>query len=58
MKKTKKIKYKATDPKRFKLMFKDDNPSYKELSKGEAVELDLNNKMVIHWLNNKIIIKE
>ena len=58
MNKTKKIKYKAADPKRFKLMFKDDNPSYKELSKGEAVELDLNHKMVIHWLNNKIIIKE
>ena len=53
-----KIKYKATNPSQFKLWYTDQAPSYSELSKGESVELDTNDKNVIDWLNNKIIIKE
>ena len=53
--KSKKIKYKATNPKEFSEMHNDTVPYYKELCDGEAVELDVNNKTVIGWLYNKII---
>ena len=53
--KSKKIKYKATNPKEFAEMHNDIVPCYKELCDGEAVELDENNKIVIGWLYNKII---
>ena len=53
--KSKKIKYKAANPKEFSEMHNDIVPCYKELCDGAAVELDENNKTVIGWLNNKII---
>ena len=53
--KSKKITYKATNPKEFAEMHNDIVPCYKELCDGEAVELDENNKIVIGWLYNKII---
>ena len=53
--KSKKVKYKATNPKEFSEMHYDIVPCYKELCDGESVELDENNKIVIGWLNNKII---
>ena len=53
--KSKKIKYKATNPKEFAEMHNDIVPHYKELCDGEAVELDENNKIVVGWLYNKII---
>ena len=53
--KTKKIKYKATNPKEFSEMHNDIVPCYKELCDGEAVDLDVNNKTVIGWLYNKIV---
>ena len=51
-------KYKAVNPKQFKSWYSDQVPCYAELSKGESVELDTENKNVKDWLNNKIIIKE
>ena len=48
-------KYKATDPKKFSASFTLDAPFYDELSKGESVELDVNNKHVKNWLANNII---
>ena len=53
--KSKKIKYKATNPKEFAEMHNDTVPYYKELCDGEAVDLDVNNKTVIGWLYNKIV---
>ena len=53
--KSKKIKYKATNPKEFAEMHNDIVPCYKELCDGESVELDVNNKTVIGWLYNKIV---
>ena len=53
--KSKKITYKATNPKEFAEMHHNIVPCYKELCDGEAVELDENNKIVIGWLYNKII---
>ena len=54
--KSKKVtKYKATDTKQFIAFFTSDAPSYDELSKGESVELDVNNKHVKNWLSNNII---
>ena len=53
--KSKKIKYKATNPKEFSEMHNDIVPCYKELCDGESVELDEINKIVIGWLNNKVI---
>ena len=57
-KKTSKIKYKASNPQQFKEWFNSNKPYYKELCKGEAVEVDLKNKTVKSWIDNKIIIKE
>ena len=54
----KKVKYKASNPKQFKEWCGENKPYYKELCKGEAVEVDLKNKTVKSWINNKIIIKE
>ena len=51
-------KYKAANPKQFAEMYTDKVPSYKELCDGESVTLDKNNKTVLAWLGNKIIIKE
>ena len=54
--KAKKVtKYKATDTKQFIAFFTSDAPFYDELSKGESVELDVNNKHVKNWLSNNII---
>ena len=54
--KAKKVtKYKATDPKKFSASFTLDAPFYDELSKGESIELDVNNKHVKNWLSNNII---
>ena len=52
------IKYKATDPKRFASMCNDSVPKYKELCEGKSVQLDENNKHLVSWLKNKILIKE
>ena len=54
--KAKKVtKYKATNIKQFIASFTSDAPFYDELSKGESVELDVNNKQVKNWLSNKIV---
>ena len=54
--KAKKVtKYKATNTKQFIAFFTSDAPFYDELSKGESVELDVNNKHVKNWLSNNII---
>ena len=54
--KAKKVtKYKATNTKQFIAFFTSDAPCYEELSKGESVELDVNNKHVKNWLSNNII---
>ena len=54
--KSKKVtKYKATNKKQFIAFFTSDAPFYDELSKGESVELDVNNKHVKNWLSNNII---
>ena len=50
-----KPKYKATNIKQFIAFFTSDAPFYDELSKGESVELDVNNKHVKNWLSNNII---
>tara|TARA_R100000808_G_C2089247_1_gene110259 strand:- start:408 stop:611 length:204 start_codon:yes stop_codon:yes gene_type:complete len=51
-------KYKAVNNEKFAAMFTDVVPFYKELSKGESVTLNLKNKHVKYWLENKIIVKE
>ena len=51
-------KYKAVDPMRFSTNYTEDFPKYIDLCKGEAVELDVKNPMVVDWLNNNIIVKE
>ena len=53
--KSKKIKYKATNPKEFAEMHNDIVPHYKELCDGESVELDKKNKHISSWLSNNII---
>ena len=54
--KSKKVtKYKETNTKQFIAFFTSDAPFYDELSKGESVELDVNNKHVKNWLSNNII---
>ena len=56
--KSKKVtKYKATNTKQFIAFFTSDVPFYDELSKGESVELDVNNKHVKNWLSNNIIME-
>ena len=57
-KKTTSTKYKAVNPSQFKEWYTDQAPSYTELSKGESVELNVNNATVKDWLSNNIIIKE
>ena len=54
--KVKKVtKYKVTNTKQFIAFFTSDAPFYDELSKGESVELDVDNKHVKNWLSNNII---
>ena len=50
--------YKAADPEMFASSYTDIVPYYEKLSKGESVKMDLNNKHVKSWLDNKIIVKE
>ena len=50
-------KYKATNKKQFIAFFTSDAPFYDELSKGDSVELDVNNKHVKNWLSNNIIME-
>ena len=50
--------YKASDPEMFASSYTDIVPYYEKLSKGESVKMDLNNKHVKSWLDNKIIVKE
>ena len=50
--------YKVANIKNFKAWYSDSCKHYEELSSGEAVEVDLKNKNVIDWINNKIIVKE
>ena len=57
-KETAKPKYKAVNTKRFKESYNNIVPHYAELSNGDSVELDTNNKHFINWLSNKIIVKE
>tara|TARA_R100000734_G_C3308990_1_gene99630 strand:- start:690 stop:893 length:204 start_codon:yes stop_codon:yes gene_type:complete len=57
-KKVTKVKYKARDTKKFKESYGEMKPYYKELSKGESVEVDMKDKTIISWINNKIIVKE
>ena len=49
------IKYKAVNPEGFKASYNDVVPCYEELSKGESVELDVNNKNIQNLLLNNII---
>ena len=51
-------KYKAVNVKQFKEWYSDSSPYFEKLSDGEAVKVDLKNKHVINWINNKIIVKE
>ena len=51
-------KYKAVNPDSFKETYNNNSPKYDELSKGESVELNVNNATVKDWLLNNIIIKE
>ena len=51
-------KWVAADPDKFKSNFNNTAPSYDDLCKGDAVVLDLKNKMVKYWINNKFIVKE
>ena len=53
-----KAKYKASNPKQFAEMYNDAMPKYDDLCEGLAVELNVKNKTVKDWLDNKIIIKE
>ena len=53
-----KPKYKATNPKKFAASFTPDAPCYDKLSNGESISLDLKNKHVQSWIQNKIIVKE
>ena len=57
-KKTTSTKYKAVNPASFKETYNNNSPKYSELSKGESVELNVNNATVKDWLLNNIIIKE
>ena len=61
MKKDKKEKssglFKASDPKKFKELFNESAPFYKELSKGESVKLDPKSKHTISWLDHNYIIQ-
>lgn len=52
---TKKNLYKAVEPTRFKEERSDSVPFYKELSNGESVALDLNNKHVKAWISNNVV---
>ena len=59
VKKTSQIpKYKAANVQRFKEWYNDNFPCYEELCSGNAVKVDVKNKHVIDWINNKIIVKE
>ena len=51
-------KYKAANKQQFKEWYSDSSPYFEKLSDGEAVKVDLKNKHVINWINNKIIVKE
>jgi len=53
-----KPKYKAVNPEKFTASFTPDAPCYDKLSKGESASLDLKNKHVQSWIQNKIIVKE
>jgi len=57
-KKATKPKYKATDPKKLAASFTSDAPYYDDLSNGESISVDLKNKHVQSWIQNKIIVKE
>lgn len=50
--------YKAADPVWFASSYTDVVPYYKKLSEGESVKVDVNNKHVKSWIDNKIIVKE
>ena len=50
--------YKAADPKTFASSYTDVVPYYEKLSEGESVEVDVKNKHVKSWIDNKIIVKE
>ena len=52
------VKYKAADLKSFNEWYDETSPYFEKLSKGEAVKVDLKNKHVVNWINNKIIVKE
>ena len=52
---TGKKKYKAVDAKAFKESFNGSAPCYQKLSKGDEVNLDLNDKHVASWLRNNFI---
>ena len=53
-----KARYKAKNPRQFKLTYNDACPGYDELCTGNAIELDTTNKRVKSWIVNNIIIKE
>jgi len=50
--------YKASDPVLFASSYTDVVPYYKKLSEGESVKVDVKNKHVKSWIDNKIIVKE
>ena len=52
------VKYKVSDLKQFNEWYDETSPYFEKLSKGEAVKVDLKNKHVVNWINNKIIVKE
>ena len=51
-------KYKVVNVEQFKSWYSDSCPYYEELCSGDAVKVDVKNKSVIDWINNKIIVKE
>tara|TARA_Y100000310_G_scaffold337097_1_gene423272 strand:+ start:415 stop:600 length:186 start_codon:yes stop_codon:yes gene_type:complete len=50
-----KKKFKAVDAVRFKESFNGTVPHYKNLSKGDEVTLNPNDKHTVNWLLNKFI---
>ena len=50
--------YKAVDPALFASSYTNIVPYYEKLSEGESVKVDVNNKHVKSWIDNKIIVKE
>ena len=50
--------WRAVNPVQFSLSYNENTPHFSELSKGQAVDLDVKNKIVQNWIDNNVITKE